>query len=145
MKWLKAAALELAHDQQLQEHGGSEGVRSKESLESALARPQNKFEYEQASVFVCAAAYAFGIARNHPFVDGNKRAAFLAMYAFLTLNGFEFECDEAEVFAVMTALAGGEVTEEKLAAWVERHSRPTESDQADDSEQARRAPDRSPR
>jgi death-on-curing protein len=87
-------------------------------LESALDRPKNRWSYEQAELAELAAAYAFGIARNHPFLDGNKRTAFLALYTFLGVNGIDFVVAEAEATAIILALAAGEVGEEGLTRWI---------------------------
>lgn len=100
------------------EHGGSAGVRDEGLLDSALARPQNLLRYEKASIFDLAAAYTFGIAKNHPFVDGNKRSAFLAGYIFLALNGFELTAPEADATLQVLGLAAGEITEKDYSAWL---------------------------
>jgi death on curing protein len=106
------------HDEQLAIHGGSIGLRDGGLLESALARPQNKWNYEEAGLPELAAAYGYGIARNHPFVDGNKRTALLAIYTFLGINGVDFAVAEADAAAMILALAAGEVSEASLARWV---------------------------
>nr|WP_246088771.1 type II toxin-antitoxin system death-on-curing family toxin [Phreatobacter stygius] len=106
------------HDRQLREFGGPPGLRDAGSLESALDRPRNKWTYEAPDLAELAAAYAFGIARNHPFVDGNKRAALLALVVFLDLNGIVFDVPEAEFAAIILALAAGEVSEAGLARWI---------------------------
>ena len=106
------------HDEQLVEHGGSAGVRDIALLESALSRPINKWNYENAELPELAAAYAYGIAGNHPFVDGNKRTSFLALYAFLGINGVDFIVAEADAAAIILSLAAGEVSEESLARWI---------------------------
>jgi death on curing protein len=106
------------HDEQLAHHGGSSGLRDSALLESALNRPLNKWNYEKAELPELAAAYAFGIARNHPFVDGNKRTSLLAMYTFLGVNGIDFIVPEADAAAIILSLAAGEVTEESLARWI---------------------------
>ena len=106
------------HDEQLAIHGGSAGLRDAALLESALDRPRNKWAYEQAALPELAAAYGFGIARNHPFVDGNKRTSLLAIYAFLGLNGIDFRVPEAEAAAIILSLAAGDVNEENLARWI---------------------------
>jgi death on curing protein len=111
------------HSNQIREHGGSLGLRDRGLLESALDRPRNKRHYEPETPLVeLAAAYGFGIARNHPFVDGNKRVAFQAMYAFLRLNGFIIEADEPEVVRVILALAAGELDEPSLVDWLTNHT-----------------------
>jgi death-on-curing protein len=117
--------LDAVHVDQLREHGGLPGLRDENALESALARPRQKWSYgEHADLALLAAAYGFGIAANHPYRDGNKRAAFLAMAVFLGLNGYEIEAPEAEVVTIMTALAAGERTEGQLADWLREHLTP---------------------
>jgi death on curing protein len=107
------------HTSQAKEHGGSLGLRDPGLLDSALDRPRNRFHYESESdLFDLAAAYGFGLARNHPFVDGNKRVAFQAMYVFLGLNGYRIEAEEPEVVRIVLALAAGELQEAELATWL---------------------------
>ena len=106
------------HDEQLAIHGGSPGIRDIGLLESALDRPRNKWAYESADLAQLAAAYGYGIARNHPFIDGNKRTSLLAIYTFLGVNGIDFIVPEAEAAAMMIALAAGEISEESLARWI---------------------------
>jgi death-on-curing protein len=118
--WLRLDAILAAHDDQLAEHGGGVGMRDQGLLESALARPRNLFAYGEASPAKLAAAYAFGIARNHPFVDGNKRTALVAAEGFLGLNGFDLTATDVECVGVFLSLAAGEVTEEQLADWFEQ-------------------------
>lgn len=104
------------------EHGGSLGIRDQGLLESALARPQQKWHYEPDSdLATLSSAYAFGIAKNHPFVDGNKRAALVAAYTFLAINGFELEAPEPETVAAILGTADGSISEEALAAWIRSH------------------------
>ena len=122
MKWLLAEALISVHQRQIREHGGRPGIRSPELLESALARPHNKSAYGRANVFACAAACGFGIARNHPFVDGNKRMALLSMFMFLRINGYLLNAEEADAHATIVALAAGKLFEPKLAAWLKANS-----------------------
>jgi death-on-curing protein len=105
------------HDEQLAIHGGSPGIRDSGLLESALDRPRNKWVYEDL-----AAAYGYGIARNHPFIDGNKRTSLLAIYTFLGRNGINFVVPEAEAAAMIMALAAGEVSEPNLARWIRDNS-----------------------
>lgn len=117
--WLDYAFVEALHTDQIRTHGGSLGVRDRGLIESALARPLQRWTYdESADLADLAASYAFGIAKNHGFVDGNKRTAFLALYVFLGLNGKDFDAAEPEVVSVMLAVAGGELSEDELAAWV---------------------------
>jgi death-on-curing protein len=118
IEWLPLPIVLAIHDEQLVEHGGSAGVRDIALLESALNRPLNKSSYESAELPELAAAYAYGIARNHPFVDGNKRTALLAMYTFLGVNGVDFIVAEADAAAMILSLAAGEVSEESLARWI---------------------------
>ncbi len=111
--------LELLHAGQIREHGGAGGVRDEGAIESALARPMNRLAYDSNSDLAdLAAAYAYGLASNHGFVDGNKRVAFLAAYVFLGLNGHELEAPEAEVVVVMRDLAASELGEPELASWI---------------------------
>jgi death-on-curing protein len=116
--WLTRQIVGAIHDEQLTAHGGAGGLRDEGMLESALARPQNKWAYEQAELAELAAAYAFGVARNHPFVDGKKRTSLLVLYTFLGLNGVDFIVSEAEAVAMILSLAAGEVSEESLARWI---------------------------
>jgi len=103
----------------LRAHGGVQGLRNEAARESALARPRRRFAYEPGSDdATLAAAYGCGLARNHPFNDGNKRVAFVVMGVFLGLNGFEIQSPEAEVVTVMLGLAAGSLTEEQLAEWL---------------------------
>lgn len=112
-------AIILIHDEQLAEHGGSSGIRDEGLLESALARPLNLLGYGEPSLSELAASLAFGIARNRPFVYGNKRTAFLAAYTLVNMNGYDLEADQADVIAVVLDLAAGELTESELAHWLE--------------------------
>ena len=111
------------HAQVLAEHGGREGVRDRAMLESALARPRNRFAYGKTGLAALAAAYGFGLCRNHPFVDGNKRVALAAMDVFLQLQGRELVAPEPEVARTILALAAGRLTEAKLEAWVRKRTR----------------------
>lgn len=114
--------VDAAHLDQLREHGGLPGLRDENALESALARPRQKWTYDaETDLASLAAAYAFGLAMAHPFNDGNKRTAFLTMAVFLGLNGKGLEATETEVVQVMTALAAGSLKEPQLAAWVRDH------------------------
>ena len=119
--WLTRQMVVAIHDEQLTIHGGASGLRDEGMLESALDRPKNRWSYEQAELAELAelaAAYAFGIARNHPLVDGNKRTSLLALYTFLGVNGVDFIVPEAEAAAMTLALAAGEVSEESLTRWI---------------------------
>jgi death-on-curing protein len=122
--WLSRVVVDAIHIEQLREHGGLPGVRDENVLESALARAREKWHHvEAATVPQQAAAYAFGLVRNHPYRDGNKRIGFLAMATFLELNGDDFIATDAEVVTEFLALAAGAVTEDALTAWIEQHSR----------------------
>lgn len=116
--WLTRQMIVAIHDEQLAIHGGASGLRDKGMLESALDRPKNKWSYDNADLAELAAAYAFGIARNHPFVDGNKRTSLLALYTFLGVNGIDFVVPEAEAAAMILSLAAGEVSEQSLTRWI---------------------------
>lgn len=118
IEWLDLDIILDVQAEQLALFGGAEGVRDQGLLESAMARPINKHGYGEDSLAALAAAYAFGIARNHPFVDGNKRTAFAAMIIFLGLNGIDFVVKPEEATAVMLDLAAGAVDEETLARWI---------------------------
>lgn len=119
--WLDAAVLRAVHEAQLAEHGGGSGERDAGLFDSALARPRNLAAYEGPDAAALAAAYGFGIARNHPFVDGNKRTAFVAVELFLALNGYELAASDADCVMAMLQLASGEWSEESFAQWVRRH------------------------
>lgn len=123
-EWLTKEDVLDAHGRQLLTFGGASGVRDEGGLESAVARPINKWRYEGAELPELAAAYAFGIVRNHPFVDGNKRASFMAMIGFLMLNGVNFAPDPVEATAIMLALAAGGIDETGLSRWI-RENWPT--------------------
>ena len=123
--WLTRAAIEIIHDEQLAEHGGAPGIRDEGLLESALARPHNLFAYESGrDLCDLAAAYAAGLVRNQPFVDGNKRTGFLAAYTFLLMNGLELVAPEGEAVVMTLGLASGELAEEGYAAWLLDRSEP---------------------
>jgi death on curing protein len=124
--WIEAIQAVAMHDLALALDGGLEGVTQMALLESALSRPLTRWQYQRETTLPeLAAAYAFGIARNHPFVDGNKRTAFLVAVAFTELNGYRFEAPEAEAAVIFEALAAGEIEEAGLAKWFERHLRKT--------------------
>ena len=116
--WLSTAMVIAIHDEQLAIHGGSPGIRDAGALESALDRARNKWAYELAELPEMAAAYGYGIARNPPFIDGNKRTSLLVMYTFLGVNGIDFIVSEAEAAAVILSLAAGEISEDSLARWI---------------------------
>ena len=119
--WVLEATALAVHDRQLAEHGGGTGVRDDGALQSALARPRNRWEYGEGDVVVLAAAYAFGIARNHPFVDGNKRTAWTVANIFLALNDHELVFDEPDAIRAVERLAAGTLSEDELADWFRGH------------------------
>ncbi len=116
--WLSDALMIDIHAEQLALFGGPAGLRDEGMLQSALGRPHNKFAYGETDLAALAAAYAFGIARNHPFVDGNKRAAFAAIIVFLGLNDIDFLAPEAEATAIILELAAGNIDEDGLTRWI---------------------------
>jgi death-on-curing protein len=116
--WLSLELLLDVQAEQLALFGGLDGIRDRGLLESALMRPLNKFGYGETDLAALAAAYAYGLSRNHPFLDGNKRAAFASIIVFLGLNGIDFLVEEAQATVMMLALAAGEVSEESLARWI---------------------------
>ncbi len=119
--WIDARAIVAIHDEQLAEHGGAAGTRDEGLLASALSRPINLAAYEKPDVAALAASYAVGLAKNHPFVDGNKRTAFVALELFLALNGFELNASDVDCVLTMLAVASGEMDEPMLADWI-RHN-----------------------
>jgi death-on-curing protein len=123
-EWVAHSVVLAIHDEQLAEHGGSPGLRDAGLLESALARPQNFAAYGDPDVAALAASCAFGIAKNHPFVDGNKRTSYVISRLFLRLNGYDVTASEAERLRVWLALASGETSEEELAAWFRTNTKP---------------------
>lgn len=120
-RWLPTKTVLAIHEEQIRDHGGGSGVRDAGLLESAVARPQNLAAYGEPDLADLAAAYAFGIARNHAFVDGNKRTAFVTAGVFLLRNGAFLDVAETEAAVVFTDLAAGKLTEAELAAWYRRH------------------------
>ena len=125
--WLRCDVVIAIHDEQIAEHGGNPVTLDHGLLSSALARPQNPAVYGKPSVFELAAAYAYGIIQNHPFVDGNKRTGFLAAYVFLFLNGWELTALEAEAVTALIALATGKMDEAGFSGWIKDHSKPDRS------------------
>lgn len=117
-RWIEEKTVLAVHSEQLAEHGGLTGTRDKGLLESALAKPQNNAAYGNSQIEELAAAYAFGIARNHPFNDGNKRTAFVAMELFLNLNEHRLCANNEECLKIMLQVAAGDISEKELAAWV---------------------------
>ncbi len=116
--WLLKQAILQIHAEQLAEHGGIGGLRDDGLLDSALARAQNKFQYGEDNIAAIAAAYAYGVARNHPFLDGNKRTAYVAMEMFLLINGFDFTASDDDAIAMFLSLASGQVSEDRLGVWI---------------------------
>lgn len=121
-RWIDRRALELLHDESIAEHGGAAGLRDEGLLESALARPLNLAVYGEPDVAELAAAYGVGLAKNHPFVDGNKRAAFLAVGLFLALNGKRLVATQADATLTMLAVAAGSMDEPAFAQWLREHA-----------------------
>lgn len=120
--WLSEALIVAVHEEQLAEHGGPTGIRDPGLLASAVARPQQKATYGDPDVAELAASYAFGLARNHPFVDGNKRTAFVALEVFLFLNGFDLTASDESCVLTILNLAAGETDEIALADWIRTHT-----------------------
>ena len=123
-RWITRQALELLHEESLSLHGGASGLRDEGLLESALARPLNLSAYGEPDLAALAAAYGVGLAKNHAFVDGNKRAAFLAVGLFLGLNGCRLVATQAEATLTMLGVAAGEIDEEAYSAWIREHTQP---------------------
>ena len=122
-RWLLEGVVLAIHDEQIAEHGGDTGIRDAGLLSSALTRPQNQAHYgNEPSIFDLAASYAYGIIRNHPFVDGNKRTGFLAAYVFLNINGWQLTSSEAEAVNVVLSLAAGEIDESGFSNWLKNNS-----------------------
>jgi death on curing protein len=122
--WVERRALELLHDESLAEHGGATGLRDEGLLDSALARPKNLALYGDPDWAALAASYGLGLAKNHPFVDGNKRAALLATGMFLMLNGYRLTASQAHATVGMISVAAGELTEEGFSQWLRDHAVP---------------------
>lgn len=121
-RWVDKRALLLLHGESLAEHGGGEGVRDEGLLDSALARPLNLLAYEKPDFAELAASYGYGLAKNHAFVDGNKRAAFLAVGLFLYLNGYRLQTSQADATLSVLALAAGDISEVQFTAWIRAHA-----------------------
>ena len=122
-RWISKKALLLLHEESLAEFGGARGLRDEGLLDSALARPRNTHAYHaESTVADLAASYAYGLAKNHAFVDGNKRAAFLSIGLFLAVNGYRLKADQVDAIQTMLAVAGGELDEQGLSAWIAEHS-----------------------
>lgn len=122
-RWIDDAVLIAVHEMQLAEHGGGAGLRDLALLESALAKPLNLAAYGEPDACALAAAYGYGIARNHAFIDGNKCTAFVAVELFLRLNGWQLEASYADCVLTMLAVATGDVTESEFADWLHQHAR----------------------
>lgn len=122
-KWINRQVLLLLHDESLAEHGGSSGLRDPGLLDSALARPLNLALYEQPDIAELAASYGVGLAKNHAFVDGNKRVAFLAVGLFLSINGYRLVATQAEATLTMLDVAAGDIEEAVFAQWIRQHMR----------------------
>jgi death on curing protein len=121
--WISKKAVLAIHNTQLAEHGGSDGIRDETLLDSALAKPRNVFAYaDQPDIFRLAASYAFGIARNRAFVDGNKRTALVISLTFLDRNGWDVVASKEDVYFTFLHLADGSLSEEELAAWFTKHA-----------------------
>ncbi|CAD5979171.1 Toxin Doc [Planktothrix rubescens] len=120
--WISEAIVRVIHQDQIQQHGGSLGLRDENLLSASLARPRHLFAYGQPDLFDLAAAYGYGLAKNHPFIDGNKRTAFMVMYVFLGLNQYLIEVPEIEVVQIMEGLATDQETQETLAQWLRKNS-----------------------
>ncbi len=127
-EWLSRDVVLTIHSEQIARYGGASGVRDESLLDAALARPRNLWAYGSRNLVELGAAYAVGIVRNHAFVDGNKRTAFLAMYTFLVRNGLEVIASEAEVATAMLELAGGSLDEPSFVRWLREHTRQSPSD-----------------
>ena len=122
--WIEESVVWAVHEAQLAEHGGSVGVRDAGLLQSALARPQNLAVYGEPDITDCAAAYGYGIARNHPFIDGKRRTAFVCAELFLVLNGYDLSADDTDCIQTMLAVAAGDIEEAAFAAWLRAHAVP---------------------
>jgi death-on-curing protein len=122
--WLSRQLILAIHDEQLAQHGGALGVRDDGLLDSALARPLNRAGYGDPNVAELAAVYAIAIARNHPFLDGNKRTAYVALETFLALNGCAFPVSDADAVVATLAMAAGEMNDEEFTAWVRDNAQP---------------------
>jgi death-on-curing protein len=126
-EWLDIDIVLDFHAEQLALFGGADGMRDRGLLESALARPLNKFGYGETAMVALAAAYGFGIARNHPFIDGNKRTALASMIVFLGLNGLDLDAPQEAATAMVLSLAAGEISEDLLAKWLADHVVPLDA------------------
>ncbi len=126
-RWLTRAAVLLLHEESIATFGGARGIRDEGLLDSALARPRNTHSYRpESSIAELAASYAFGLAKNHPFVDGNKRAAFLSIGVFLAINSFTLNAEQPDAIRTMLAVANGDIGEDALASWIQENLVSTE-------------------
>lgn len=123
-RWLQRELILAVHEEQVAEHGGAVGVHDEGLMDSALARPRHLDAYGDPDHAELAAAYGYGLARNHPFIDGNKRTAFVALELFLALNGWRLDASDADCVLTMIAVAAGDIDEPPFAAWIRQHSRP---------------------
>ncbi|MFK0383297.1 type II toxin-antitoxin system death-on-curing family toxin [Agrobacterium sp. NPDC090273] len=124
VKWLSRAAIEIMHREQISEHGGLPGLKDANALEAALARPLHKAAYGESDIVKLGAGYLYGLARNHPFSDGNKRIAFLAAYTFLFINGYEIVAEQADIVAFVLDIAAGKIDEEGATRFLRDHTLP---------------------
>lgn len=124
IKWLSRTTIEIIHQEQLAEHGGRPGLKDDNALEAALARPLHKHAYGEEDIFVLAAAYLYGFARNHAFSDGNKRTAYLAAFTFLLINGYLIEATQAKIIELVLAVAAGEIDEDGAMRFLRDHTVP---------------------
>jgi len=124
IRWLSRAAIEIIHDEQIAAHGGLSGLKDENALEAALAGPIYKHAYGEDDVFVLAAAYLYGLARNHSFSDGNKRIAYLIAFTFLLINGYLIEASQAEIVAFVLAVAASEIDEDGATRFLRDHCVP---------------------
>jgi death-on-curing protein len=123
-KWINRQVLLLLHDESLAEHGGASGLRDEGLLDSALARPLNLVVYSEPDIAALAAAYGVGLAKNHPFVDGKKRASFLAVGMFLAVNGYRLHATQVDATLTVLAVAAGDMDELAFADWIRAHTKP---------------------
>jgi len=122
--WVLREVVLIAHEESLARFGGAAGIRDEGLLDSALSKPENLFAYQTPSVFELAVSYGFGLVKNHPFIDGNKRIGFIVAVVFLQLNGWRLEASEVDATLRTLALAAGELSEAEFAEWLRAHSRP---------------------
>ncbi|MGB3694927.1 MAG: type II toxin-antitoxin system death-on-curing family toxin [Spirulinaceae cyanobacterium] len=120
--WIEALVVIAIHSRQLEQHGGSEGIRDEGLLESALFRPKNQFNYGNPTIFDLAAAYGYGLTNNHPFIDGNKRTSYIVMRTFLRLNGYNLQASAIDKYETWIRLANNQINEAELASWIEEKS-----------------------